>query len=360
MNPDEDAAMGYGGVQGRGDISREQYRAPWKRLSNSYSEHGIVLFLGAGVSKGSGIPDWESLIQHMMEAPELRGQVSFEALKKQAYSLTMIASFIQKTINDEKLFVKVLRESLYRDFPLWGQRITTDNASHMVEHTRAHNPTLKAVYDLAVDAEGEKIHPNPHVHAIVNLNLDGLLEAYDKAFHLVRGFAAGPKHRCLRTVERPSSTKLVGRTNVYHPHGFLRFDDRANDPKREAPELRVLSEQEYFEFFNNPTSVFTYTMLYMLREYTCVFIGLSMIDDNLRRLLYYSKAEREHGLRGRYLGKLKHSKPRHFAILGKQDDVALAEFQKVSLDSIGVVPVWVNSFADIPTELSGLRSGPVN
>ena len=37
--------------------------------------------------------------------------------------------------------------------------------------------------------------------------------------------------------------------------------------------------------------MYTYTLLHMFREYRCLFIGLSMTDENIRRLLHYSKDE---------------------------------------------------------------------
>jgi hypothetical protein len=73
--------------------------------------------------------------------------------------------------------------------------------------------------------------------------------------------------------------------SVYHIHGYL-------PPTREPAERVVLTETDYFDVFAEPLGAFTYTFLYLLREFSCIFIGLSMRDDNLRRLLYYSARER--------------------------------------------------------------------
>lgn len=85
------------------------------------------------------------------------------------------------------------------------------------------------------------------------------------------------------------------RINIYHLHGYLRFDKKAGEPRKETDKI-TLTEQDYFDVFNDPTSIFNYTFLHLLREWTCLFIGLSMQDENVRRLLHYSAKERMESL----------------------------------------------------------------
>ncbi len=131
-------------------------------------------------------------------------------------------------------------------------------------------------------------------------------------------------------------------------HGFLRFDVDGDDPSEEAADQIVLTEQEYFDFFNRPTSLFNYTFLYLLREYPCLFVGLSMVDDNLRRLLYYSRIERESAYRseGR-VNRANKDAIRHFAILAKKPS-ALATYVEGSLRQLGVTVLWIQSYDEIP------------
>jgi hypothetical protein len=78
---------------------------------------------------------------------------------------------------------------------------------------------------------------------------------------------------------------------MYHMHGNVRI---APDVGRgdEAPDKLVFKDGQYFDFFNSPTGMFTYTFLSLLREHSVLFVGLSMQDDNIRRLLHYSTQER--------------------------------------------------------------------
>ena len=45
----------------------------------------------------------------------------------------------------------------------------------------------------------------------------------------------------------------------------------------------VLTEQDYFDVFNDNTRLFNYTLLHLLREHSAVFVGLSLQDENLHR-----------------------------------------------------------------------------
>src|SRR5829696_6637493 len=129
-------------------------------------------------------------------------------------------------------------------------------------------------------------------------------------------------------------------------HGFLRYYAQAREAGDE-PSPCVFTEEEYFDFFNRPYSVFNYTMLYLLREYNCLFIGMSMQDLNVRRLLHYSTAE----LRGHGRTRPTRSGLRHFAMLKRPRDPELERLTEISLRRIGTRALWVEDFEEIPEHL---------
>jgi hypothetical protein len=106
---------------------------------------------------------------------------------------------------------------------------------------------------------------NPRIHDVISFNIDALLEALIK--NKYTSGRASPDE-VYRTIEKPAASSQHGRVNIYHLHGFLRFDQYIKEPDRESVSL-VLTEQEYFDFFNSPTSIFTYTFLSRLRENSC-------------------------------------------------------------------------------------------
>jgi hypothetical protein len=184
------------------------------------------------------------------------------------------------------------------------------------------------------------------VRAIITFNLDHLLQIYTKARY---------RTHLLRTIERASASRShSGRLPIYHMHGMLRFDEGAGDPSRESPDSVVLTEQDYFDFFDSPNRLFNYTFLYFLREFRCLFVGLSMQDANMRRLLHYSKRERMHGYRQEGAVDRLRRRTRHFAILPSMVDPAVDGAAEMGLEPLGVDCLWIEDFNEIPEVLGDL------
>lgn len=321
----------------------------WNALEESYRTRGLVLVLGAGVSVGCGLPPWPDLLQRVL-TDDLADDIDVRDLQAHGLSLPAIASLIEERMPDRKTFVERMRAALYREFPFYPEGIGKSNRRGYVRHIRETNPTLQSIAALcALRDPGRRTYsPNPRIHALVTFNLDALLQAYVYARY---------EKRLLRTVERPSAWSIPGKISIFHMHGYLRFDQSRGDPTKEAPDAAVLTEQDYFDFFNQPTSLFNYTFLYLLREYPCCFIGLSMQDDNIRRLLHYSRLEQYQALRSEGVddsAKLQRKLVRHFAILHRTGQPAIDRAVEQSLRPLGVNILWVTDFAAIPAQLGQL------
>lgn len=319
----------------------------WDRLRASYSRDGLVLVLGAGVSVGSGFPTWGELLTRVATA-DVKGDDAglVDELRRNEVPLTIIASILQRHSGGKAEFVHKVRHALYRDFPFFPDGVTKRNRRQLIDHVRKANPTLRAVASLcARRADGERTYsPNPRIRAIVNFNLDAVLHAYVYARY---------EKRLLRTIDRASAKAIPEKINVYHMHGFLRFDPNAEDPTKEAPDLVVLTEGDYFDFFNDPTSLFNYTFLYLLRECHCLFIGLSMQDGNIRRLLHLSREERRTALMRERPNEKPNPKEllRHFALLRRSDSSRLDLAMEESLLPLGTQALWVDDFEEIERRL---------
>lgn len=193
----------------------------------------------------------------------------------------------------------------------------------------------------------ETFLPNPRIHAIATFNFDPLLQRYVYGRY---------RKSLLRTVERASAGRSSRKINIYHMHGFLRFDEKVGNLEKEAPDKRVLTELDYFDIYNEPTGIFNYTFLYLLREFTCLFIGLSMQDPNMRRLLHYSMKERREAYKEEGSGdkKIKKETLRHFAILRRSSQKQIDTFRKDSLLLLGTRVLWIDKFSEIPQRLQDL------
>lgn len=316
----------------------------WKLLRARYQSQGIVLALGAGVSAGCGLPNWPELLLRVGECclPRRSGRRIVQQLIDTGATFPAIAGILESKTPRNQHFSEILRQQLYRDFPFHDAITTAPQRRQLVEFVQAHSPTMRAVTALCVQREpsATEFIPSSRVRAVVNFNLDAVLRAYAAARYDAYLF---------RTIERADKAQRIGRIPIYHMHGLLKFGREHRDDA--THELRsVFTEGEYFDVFNQPHSVFNYTFLYLLREYNCLFVGLSMNDENIRRLLHYSTAERR-----RQIGR-KVSSPRvalrHFAILRRTASRAVDELLDISLRRLGTRALWLDSFDELPDRLA--------
>ena len=97
-----------------------------------------------------------------------------------------------------------------------------------------------------------------------------------------------------------------------------------------------LTEENYNALYNNPYSWQISSQLSFFRENTCLFVGCSLADPNIRRLLEMTKR----GNRS------------HFAILTK-DKMKANDLIRASnhFARLGIEVIWVEDFTDINRKL---------
>ena len=320
----------------------------WKQLNNIYSLHGIALALGAGVSRDSKLPGWYDLLKRIAGTCLGQDQLVDEMISE-GFSYPAIAGILEAHCPADK-FIGVIRDALYRDFEFYRVEAVKDDPTGFVNFVKDTNPTLGAVAALCAKKDPDKKYiRNPRIHAIANTNFDAILRVYSKYRHVIE---------ILRTIDRPSAGAVPGTINVYHLHGYFQFEKRnIGNPEKEAPDIRVFSEHEFFDFFNHPNSVFNYTFLHLLREFTTLFIGMSLKDDNIRRLLHYSRKEMIESFikEGETPETAEKYALRHYAIQPCSKSARVNEFVETSLKRLGVRTLFVDDFKkEVPARLKKL------
>jgi len=328
---------------------------PWKLLEKAYGERGIFLALGSGVSVGCGLPAWDQLLERISyRCYGENGPALVKEMIEGGYSYPVIASILEADSPKGTDFTECIRDALYEKFPYYRKSTKGRYSAEFVDFVREKNPTLSAVAALcAMKQEPEVTFArNPSIHGIVNFNFDAILREYTRERY---------RPTILRTVERPSAEANPGRINVYHVHGFFQFlEDLIGEPEEEAPDIRVFTEQEYFDFFNQPNTMFSYAFLYLLRTYRMLFIGISFKDDNVRRLLHYSQKEIRESYEKEYEKKTERSDRldevgiRHYTIQKSTQDDGRDRIIETSLRRLGVLVLWVEDFASVPEKLQQL------
>jgi hypothetical protein len=333
---------------------------PFRQLKRAYDSRRLVLTLGAGVSVGCGLPDWTRLLRALVRKHVPSPRPSYNALADYFdHNPSVIAGLVRDQFSSRRAFADAIRRELYgtgpfrRFYDRHFERIGRD----FVRFVQRTNPTLHAVASLCVDdpSLGRVSSPNPAIRAVVNFNFDAVFRLY------VHG-RYGPE--ILRTIERASAQtdpawlrRFPSRISVYHVHGYLQFLKRGMSQRFEASDLLTFAETDYFDVFDQSGSVFNYTFRFLLREYSMLFIGLSMKDINLRRMLHYSITElrssyREEAGRGLPPSRVR----RHCAVLNSRGLASsMRDYVERDLARFGVRPLWVHGFQEIPEVLGRLR-----
>lgn len=311
----------------------------WKTLRERYRHRGVVLALGAGVSTQCKLPSWPELMRRIGgRCLGAHGERLVDQLILAGTTLPAVAGILESKCRKGAGFIEVLREELYRDFPFKETKTQTEKKA-LIDFVNNGNSTMRAVTAFCAKATSKReFTPNELVRAVVNFNVDSVLRSYAQARYAAYLF---------RTIDTADRLARPGRIPIYHMHGFLKFGETADDRQEEEARC-VFTEAEYYDFFNRPNSVFNYTFLYLLREFNCVFIGMSMIDENIRRLLHYSTAERRERAVKAGESNAERTALRHFAILKKTDSKELDQLTDLSLRRLGTRALWINDFSEIP------------
>lgn len=324
--------------------SRHKNLERWNLLRERYKNRGLVLALGAGVSAGCQIPSWPELLCRMgVRCFGSEGGAIVKQLISAGTTLPAIAGILESKCPKGARFLDVLSDELYQNFRFRHMITKQHQRDEFVNFVRDSNPTMCAIAALcAQERSTTGFAANEKIRAVVNFNVDSILRSYAHSRYSTYLF---------RTIESASTLAKTGRIPIYHMHGFLKFD-RSNS-KGDDDEVRcVFTEGEYYDFFNRPNSMFSYTFLYLLREYNCLFIGMSMTDENIRRLLHYSTSERRQRATEMGKGPPERLALRHFCILKSSGLAKLDDLTDISLRRLGTRVLWVHGFDEIPKRLA--------
>ena len=351
-------------------------------LRELYVRQGLVLYVGAGVSKSIGLPTWPELIRsltvNMMSGKfssvvatldKQSQEKSWEPIWALQQDLTrradhqkpilMMARAIKDSLGDALPFLVAWSLYLYNETLREHIRINVFNdrgPARAPGHWRRPLPTsplLDALVALA-RAEREVIG----VRAIVNYNFDDLLEEKLREQNV----------RC-KTVRSGADKLPPGTLACFHVHGVLpmrsfvewykqRYKHRGKFKETKQTDVIgnfVFSEDEYHTEYSDPYRWSNMTQMRLLGQFTGLFVGLSLEDPDIRRLIDVTHKQYPEQINYAIL-------PRKEALStgGKSKEVILRNlFEEVetnSFEKIGVKVIWVDDFKEIPVILQKIAN----
>jgi hypothetical protein len=220
-------------------------------IKKKFKNNELVLVLGSGVSVSCGLPDWNKLLQIMLSKSfEKDTKISniyaniFDAVFKPNNIIT--ARYLLNHHNNTNLGIAI-KEALY------PEKIVMSKLISEIANLCTIN---KNSYQL---------------DSIISYNYDNLLEEKIKS-----EINPLPLKIISDKYENQDNNELL----IYHVHGLI---PRNKDISKNN-EI-VFCENSYHKQYNNIYNWQNLTQINKFRDKTCLFLGNSLTDPNIRRLL---------------------------------------------------------------------------
>lgn len=259
-----------------------------KALAETFREQGVALVLGAGVSMSVGAPGWGQLLGRLVLSV-VHGSLEPGTAVSDAY--LPFAEIFAQTLPQDQLVVAHYVKLALDSRGLKDERVFL-NTLRQVLYAGAQDPSgSELIKSLAHVCRGSSWQRAAGVREVVTYNYDVFLEeVLDRI---------GCPNEAVSRHGRASGDRLP----VYHPHGTLNRTETDSD-------WAILSEDDYHGEFKAPHSWSNIVQLNAFSQMRCVFVGLSLTDTNIRRLLGAARTKGE---------------PQHFAFLKRRDPSAFIE-----------------------------------
>lgn len=276
----------------------------WKNLDSVVhvveKADNFALVLGAGISVDPGAKSWDTLLKQF--TAELQRQRLIDDSKA-----------LSKKIGGSSLIIAQLCKELY----------TTEADYYWAIHQglyagrQAINKKY-AIYHIAKIIS--KCISKKHFR-VLTYNYDDYLETYLKNENV--------SYNTLYNEDCETDDKL----SIYHVHGYMPQVNAKTNMLDAHKKSIFLTEQNYNDLYNNPYSWQIASQLSFFRENICLFVGCSLADPNIRRLLEITYRKTKV----------------HYAILAKEK-LTNKDLMKASnhFARLGVEIIWANDFNEIP------------
>lgn len=220
-------------------------------LQKLIEERKVSLSLGAGVSIDYGAKGWDNLINEFFQEIKKEEKVDdpFSVQKKLGGTSLINGQFAQENLKD---FLTSLYAGLYGNYNPPVSNYT--------------DTTLKYVAKIA-----DKLKNGKNFN-VITYNYDNYLEQELDDI--------GDQYNIIYNEQMVSNDEL----NIYHPHGYLPFGISSTQYTQYKNSI-VFSESEYHKLYNNAYHWSVVLQHYLYRDRTYLFIGCSLTDPNLRRIL---------------------------------------------------------------------------
>ncbi len=249
-----------------------------EELKEAYQDGNLALYLGAGVSVESRIPDWKKLVimmsfkrneELMAESrkspyPNYLYAISQWVIENNEDSLDTIISKLNRHYSKDQ-FIGIIRETLYESIT---SSAPGDSLTQIPRDIIRKNSTLQSIVKLCKDSRVKE----KGVSSVITYNYDNLLESALKWI----------ESDSFESIIRGDLQTTPGKIPIYHVHGYIPF--RAINDGIQMEQL-VFGEESYHLTAQDAYYWGNIVQMKTLMSEVGLMIGLSLTDRNLRRIL---------------------------------------------------------------------------
>jgi hypothetical protein len=304
-----------------------------KNLKTAFIDGNLNLVIGAGLSSKFGLPTWDELLQRLL----------LKTIEQEADKAEILSKFFTMLFNPSPLIAgRYLQESLYDESTKNGFENEVRSALYESYNEEAESQIMDEIIKLCV-APGN----SPNLDGIITYNYDDIIESklinkdIDIPFQTVYGQATNPDNKSLA---------------IYHVHGYLPRIGKISDKN-----AVTLGEFVYHEQYNKTYSWNNIVQINKFRDKTCLFIGTSLSDPNIRRLLDIANSQKENR-KFHYILKKRTEKDwvkKGLEKILQDNPIIFSDKVKVNLDleeTIGFLLEMKNRFEEKDSESLGVKT----
>ena len=250
------------------------------------SDSGLILFVGAGINAKT-LPQWNDLLDELLEEAILKAGLEDSRVATHAtdlktwcdhqFDVCAKASILKQLLGDRNYLLSI-QDALFRKAP--GAEVSVRNyCENKSKHgSNQLNPDYHLLWTVA------ELASLPFVRGIATFNFDSLLEA------AILGYGDRHPIAYFGDTFAPEGGSGDGKAlPVFHLHGMLSSPDTL---MRRRNESIVFSYDEYLDKNADPLSWESSTPIHLLRNFTTLWIGTSLRDWNMLRLLHAANSSR--------------------------------------------------------------------
>lgn len=322
-------------------------------LKSFYHKGQFSLFLGAGVSSSAGMPDWDTLLNSLFVS-----YLSIELESSPTWSEDEIKELVERLSHFDERSALVSARYLRKGFlkSVTEDKRFRDEITKSLYALRNKNKSIDSDLIKQISLMCMPRRTGAKVQSVYTYNFDDLVERKLKELSIAH-----------KSIYSGTGNHLPEELPVYHVHGFLPEDTDEYDNVQNS--TLVFAEEGYHQVYSDPYHWSNLVQLNGLQGNTCLMVGLSMADPNLRRLLDISARNTERTSHFAFMKRITDESfcydtdkdgKKHKAISNiKSGSVFLQHHHALNeelMKELGVKVIWYEKYEEIPEMLGSITT----